>query len=327
MSKKESVATSVQWETRGAAPHGKEAEEGPDRSALRSATSGGVSAMVKGGAPSSLGSSFGIGDRRGKGSVAGAARSSCGGRGPTCGEEECPGSNARHSGALGDACATVEGGVPCSLGGGDGTGDSAVGTGDGGDAVGSARVEVVPERGDGGHQRTAGPLKPKTVTTLPEEAAKSSCREAAKVERRKKVRKEGMRRSRESSHYKKHGDLKQPRKARWVSSIPKDPHEKPKEIKHLTQKCWSGCCNFDEGKVRERDLKLTTGVIISSTPTTVPLYAVDGSVLVGAMIVAPAKKKGQDWEAIEHGCLLRDRPVPKMVRSEHVDQISWDRPC
>ena len=144
--------------------------------------------MVKGGAPSSLGSSVGIGDRRGKGSVAGAARSSCGGRGPTCGEEECPGSNARHSGALGDACATVEGGVPCSLGGGDGTGDSAVGTGDGGNAVGSARVDVLPERGGGGHKRTAGPLKPKTVTTCPEEAAKSSFREAAKVERRKKAR-------------------------------------------------------------------------------------------------------------------------------------------
>ena len=314
--------TSTQWETGGAALHEQAEEEGPDRSALRSATPGGVSTMVKGGAPSSLGSSVGIGDRRRKGSLAGAARSTCGGREPTCGEEQCPGSNARQSGALGDACAMVEGGVPCSLGGGDGTGDSAVGTGDGGDAVGSARVEVVPERGDGGHQRTAGPPKPKTVTTLPEEAEKSSCREAAKVERRKKVKREGMRRSRQSSHYKKHGDLEQPRKARWVSSIPKDPHEKPKEIKRLTQKCWSGCCDFDEGKVRERDLKLTTGVIISSASTTVSLYAVRGSVLVGAMIVAPAKKKGQDWEAIEHGRLLRDRPVPKMVRSEHVDQIS-----
>ena len=72
-----------------------------------------------------------------------------------CREEECPGSTARHSGALGDARAMVEGGVPRSLGKGDGIGDSALGTGNGGDGVGRVRVEVVPERGDGGHQRTA----------------------------------------------------------------------------------------------------------------------------------------------------------------------------
>ena len=182
MSKKESVTTSVQRETRGAAPHGKVAEEGPDRSALRSATPSGVSAMVEGGAPSLLGkgdgsydssvgtgdglgeggvagaassSRVGIGDGLGEGIVAGAARSSRGGRGPMCGEEECPGSTARHSGLLGDARAMVDGGVPRSLGKGDGIGDSALGIGNGGDGVGRVRVEVVPERGDGGHQRTA----------------------------------------------------------------------------------------------------------------------------------------------------------------------------
>ena len=107
-------SASQQWETGGAALHKQAEEEGPDSGALLSATSGGVSAMVKGGAPSSLGSSVGIGDRRGKGSMAGAARSSRGGRGPMCGEEECPGSTLFPAATVAQSICSRSGSCPCS---------------------------------------------------------------------------------------------------------------------------------------------------------------------------------------------------------------------
>ena len=262
-----------------------------------------------------------------------------------CGEEECPGSTARHSGALGDARAMVEGGVPRSLGKGDGIGDSALGTGDGGDAVGRVRVEVVPERGDGGHQRTAQcpserssvgfesgagcsqsaqpqlraaarGLAPTSVQQPPEKPKR------VKTLEQKKANRENMRRSRESRHYGKQGDLEQPREACWVESIAKDPHEKSTEIKRLTHTHWSRGCDFNEGKVREQDLKIVRGWIKSSVPKTVPLYNVRGSSLVGAMIAARAGERRKFWMAIEHGRLFLDEPAPKKVKEEMVHQLT-----
>ena len=262
-----------------------------------------------------------------------------------CGEEECPGSTARHSGALGDARAMVEGGVPRSLGKGDGIGDSALGTGDGGDAVGRVRVEVVPERGDGGHQRTA--QCPSERSSVGFESG-AGCSQSAQPQLRaaargvaptsvqqppekpkrvltleqKKAKRENMRRSRESRHYGKQGDLEQPREACWVESIAKDPHEKSTEIKRLTHTHWSRGCDFNEGKVREQDLKIVRGWIKSSVPKTVPLYNVRGSSLVGAMIAARAGEGRKFWRAIEHGRLFLDEPAPKKVKEEMVHQLT-----
>ena len=211
-----------------------------------------------------------------------------------CGEEECPGSTARHSGLLGDARAMVDGGVPRSLGKGDGIGDSALGIGNGGDGVGRVRVEVVPERGDGGHQRTAQcPSEPSSVGFESgagcSQSAQPQLRAAARgvaptsvqqppekpkrvlTPEQKKAKRERTRRSRESRHYGKQGDLEQPREACWVESIAKDPHEKSKKIKGLTQTHWSRGCDFNEGKVREQDLKIVRGWIKSSVPKTVPI--------------------------------------------------------
>ena len=130
-----------------------------------------------------------------------------------------------------------------------------------------------------------------------------------------------MRRCRQKKHYKKEGDLKEPREALWVSSTAEMVRSGIKEIPNLRQEHWSGPFNFSEGKVRDGELKLTKGVTISSEPKDVRLYSVREATLANAKIAAPDDDP-EGWIPVEAGRFILTTPVPRTVRLEVVDQLT-----